>query len=76
MSDLGSFLETTWDGILSRDEQFIKDTFTSLSEADREVVKAHLVKMTTEEGWHAEQVVSARIALQVITQMRRKRHGH
>lgn len=76
MSDLGSFLETTWENILSRDEQRIKDTFTALSQIDREVVKSHLKKMTTEEGWHTEQVASARIALQTIAQMRRKRHGH
>lgn len=66
MNDKDTFLEQLWGAILSREESEIKRTYLSLDETSREVVMKHLQKMTSEEGWHSEQVKSARKALQVI----------
>lgn len=61
-----SFLEKTWDSILSRDPKKISAAFCDLNRANQKVVVAHLQKMVSEDGWHPEQVQSARVALQVI----------
>lgn len=61
-----SFLEQTWDSILSRDATKIREMFTSLDVESQKVVIAHLHKMVTEEGWHPEQVKSASMALKAI----------
>jgi hypothetical protein len=66
MTNLESFLEQTWDGILSRDPQRIGIVFSSLSEENQKVVLDHLHKMVSESGWHPEQVTSAHAALNVI----------
>jgi hypothetical protein len=66
MTNLESFLEQTWDGILSRDPQRITQVFNGLSSKDQQVVLHHLRKMTSESGWHPEQVISAQTALDVL----------
>jgi hypothetical protein len=66
MTHLEKFLEQTWDGILSREAEKIKNVFIGLSDEDQKVVVNHLHKMSEEEGWHPEQVKSARIALDVL----------
>ncbi|HNR01914.1 MAG TPA: hypothetical protein PKK59_05205 [Anaerolineaceae bacterium] len=66
MNDQDSYLEQIWDGILSREEARIRSAFHMLDQSSREVVFQHLQKMSREDGWHPEQVNSARIALDVI----------
>lgn len=61
-----SYLEHTWDSILSRDPKRIYEAFTDLDRPSQKVVINHLRKMVSEEGWHIEQIKSARIALEAI----------
>lgn len=63
-----SFLEKTWDAILSREPDRILVAFRGLSATDRDVVMDHLHRMTSEPGWHTEQVVSAHAALRALEQ--------
>ena len=60
------FLETTWDHLLSRDPSLIRLAYASLDEESQQVVVEHLQAMTSELGWHQEQVISAEIALTAI----------
>lgn len=55
-----------WTEILSREPARTKATFQQLTSAEKISVRAHLIKMTTEEGWHPEQVRSASLALEAI----------
>ncbi|MHC1740728.1 MAG: hypothetical protein AB9897_06405 [Anaerolineaceae bacterium] len=66
MNQLEAFLEKTWDSLLSRNPQRITRTFTELDPASQHVVIEHLKKMTSDSGWQAEQVISARAALHAI----------
>lgn len=59
-------LEIVWDQILSRDAELVRGMFQTLGADEQEIVFKHLKKMVTEEGWYAEQVKSARFALQII----------
>lgn len=61
-----SFFEKTWDAILSRKPKTIRSTFSHLDPSSQKVVMEHLKKMATEEGWHPEQVLSARAALDAL----------
>lgn len=72
MTYLEAFLEQTWDGILSREAHKVTSVYTGLNDENRKVVLAHLHKMAEEDGWHPEQVKSARYALQVIEGLERK----
>lgn len=63
-----SFLEKTWDAILSRDSERVCKTFLALQAADQAVIMDHLRKMVSEPGWHPEQVISAREALKALEQ--------
>ena len=60
------FLETTWDHLLSRDPSLIRLAYSSLDKESQQVVVEHLQVMTSEPGWHQEQVISAQIALTAI----------
>ncbi len=66
MIDHDTFLEETWSALLSRDKGEILRAFNALDEASRKVVMEHLKKMATEEGWHPEQIMSAKSALSTI----------
>lgn len=55
-----------WIELLSRDEHRIRKAFSQLNQAERISARAHLIKMTTEDGWHLEQVRSAQAALDAI----------
>lgn len=66
MTHLDAFLEQTWDGILSRNAERISSVFNDLGDENQRVVLNHLHKMSEEEGWHPEQVKSARFALEVL----------
>ncbi len=62
-------LEFFWDRLLSRSPEQIRAIFKTIDETSQREVLAHLKKMTTEEGWHPEQVISAQTALNVIMKM-------
>lgn len=59
-------LETLWDGILSREPEQVQAAFSTLSDEEKQAVLAHLNRMSTEEGWHPEQRLSALLALQAL----------
>lgn len=59
-------LETFWDNLLSRDPALIRAAFSSLDKESQKMVLAHLERMVSEDGWHAEQVKSAQAALDAI----------
>jgi hypothetical protein len=62
------FLEDTWDKLLSRDPSLVRLTYASMDEASQIIVISHLHKMSSEPGWHPEQVLSALAALQAINE--------
>jgi hypothetical protein len=55
-----------WTKILSRQVERIRLAFQSLTTAEKISVRAHLIRMTTEDGWHDAQVESALAALDAI----------
>ena len=59
-------VEIVWEALLSRDEAQIRPAYLALDAQTRRAVGAHLRVMTSEDGWHPEQVISARAALDVI----------
>ena len=59
-------VELFWEGILSRQPDQIRSAFNSVDKTTQQDVLAHLQDMATGEGWHPEQVTSARIALEVL----------
>jgi len=58
--------EYLWENLLSRQPELIRSAFDSLDPETRRHVLAHLQRMVTEEGWHAEQQASARAALDTL----------
>ena len=71
MNDQNEYLEQIWDGILSREEDRIRQTYLALDKNSRIIVLEHIKKMTSEQGWHPEQVKSAGAALEVILKINR-----
>lgn len=63
-----SFLEKVWGDLLSRDAQKIANRFASLDSESQTTVLNHLRRMLSEDGWHAEQVKSARAAMDVLSE--------
>jgi hypothetical protein len=59
-------LENLWDGLLSRQVDLILKAFNSLDQDGKVAVMNHLRRMSTEMGWHPEQVASAKSALDVL----------
>jgi len=55
-----------WSEILSRQPERIRRTFQNLNREEKITVRAHLIRMTTESGWHEAQIASARIALDAL----------
>lgn len=55
-----------WTELLSRDVARIRKTFSQLTQTEKITARAHLIKMTSEEGWHTEQIKSAQIALDAV----------
>jgi hypothetical protein len=58
--------ESLWDQLLSRQAALIQECFASLTPEEQGAVIAHLTRMVEETGWHAEQRLSARVALQAL----------
>jgi hypothetical protein len=65
------YLEVIWDDLLSRCPARIRRRFDLLDEASRQEVLQHLQKMTTEDGWQEPQVISARTALEVLSESKK-----
>jgi hypothetical protein len=59
-------LEDLWDALLSRDAQHIRAAYNSLAVEDQKAVLDHLINMVNEPGWHTEQRISARTALEAL----------
>ncbi len=59
-------IEMFWEEILSRQRDRILIAFRSLSEDEKAAVLNHLKGMTSEPGWHPEQIRSASTALDVL----------
>jgi len=59
-------LEELWEHLLSREAEFVKEAFSALTEDEQKSVLAHLKRMSEEPGWHAEQSLSARFALDTL----------
>lgn len=70
MNKIEAFLEKTWDGLLSREESQIIRAYSPLDADSQRTVYTHLQKMASEPGWHHEQVISARKALEVIDSLK------
>jgi hypothetical protein len=58
--------EALWDQLLSRQQDQIRKAYYALTATERKAVLNHLIRMSSEAGWHEEQRVSAQAALQVI----------
>lgn len=68
MNEQNSFeFEDVWEVLLSRQPERVRKVFARLDENERRVVRAHLLRMTTEPGWHPEQVISAQAALDALS---------
>lgn len=55
-----------WTEILSREPNRIRKAFKNLTRSEKLRVRAHLIRMTNETGWHPEQIKSASLALEAI----------
>ncbi len=60
--------EDIWEALLSRETEQIRHAYDGLSAEEQQAVLAHLKRMTSEPGWHPEQVLSAQAALKAITE--------
>ncbi len=60
------FLEDLWERLLSRQPESIRLAFAALPENEQTAVLAHLQRMAEEPGWHPEQRLSARVAVQAL----------
>lgn len=61
-------LENLWDAILSCEVERIVKAFSQLNPDEQNGILKHLERMTTEKGWHGDQVTSAQAALKAIRQ--------
>lgn len=59
--------EDLWDQLLSRQAALIQAAFASLTAEQQTAVLTHLNRMAKETGWHPEQRLSARAALQALS---------
>lgn len=60
--------ENFWDYLLSRDQSRIQTAFSWLNTQEKKAVLDHLLKMSTQPGWHPEQRESARTALRTLAE--------
>jgi len=67
MPDFYDPVELFWESLLSRQPDQIQAAFNAVDKITQAQVLDHLRQMATEEGWHPEQVISAQIALEVLT---------
>ena len=68
-------LQNLWEHLLSRRPRQVRAAFESLSPEQQAVVLAHLKRMVSEPGWHAEQQRSAAAALKALDNLGGKESG-
>jgi hypothetical protein len=59
-------LESLWDGLLSRQPELVRATYSTLDTEARVAILAHLQRIVSETGWHPEQRLSAQSALEAL----------
>jgi len=59
-------LEKLWNALLSRDPEQVQFAFRGLDKERQQAVLQHLTRMSIENGWHAEQRISAEAALKAL----------
>jgi len=59
-------LDIFWENMLSRDPERVREAWGTLTVEERLAIHAHLVRMSTEEGWTEPQRISARAALEAL----------
>jgi len=64
--DVNFDLEKLWNALLSRDPERVQIAFRGLDEESQQAVLQHLTRMSIEDGWHAEQRISAAAALKAL----------
>lgn len=69
MDNTEESLEALWDGLLSRDPKLVQAAFGTLTHEEKSAVVAHLRRMSTEDGWHPEQRLSALLSLQALADL-------
>lgn len=62
--------ESIWDGILSRNPTLIKKTWLRLSQEEQRTILDHLIDMANKTGWMNQQTASAKIAIDVIAEIK------
>lgn len=63
-------IDMIWEQLLSRNPDLIRAMYAELMTNEKKAVIQHLQKMVSEEGWHVEQVKSAKMALKAIKRKR------
>ena len=64
---MDDWLEEFWSDILSEEPLRIRAAWVMLEAEEQDAVRAHLMRMATETGWAEVQRLSARAALQAIS---------
>jgi hypothetical protein len=59
-------LDDLWSALLSRQAEQVRLAYRSLDAEQQRSVRAHLLRMVHEPGWHAEQRISAQAALDAL----------
>lgn len=59
-------LEKLWSALLSRNAKMIMDAYNGCTTSEKHSILKHLKRMSSEPGWHAEQVKSADFALKML----------
>jgi len=60
-------LELLWDQLLSRQPELVRKAYSELALPEQQAVRQHLERMLNEPGWHPEQRLSARVAIQALS---------
>jgi hypothetical protein len=66
MDESPNSLENLWGGLLSRQPELVRATFSTLDTEERAAIRAHLQRIVSEAGWHPEQRLSAQSALDAL----------
>lgn len=66
MNENKGALDIFWENMLSRDPERVREAWGTLTLEERTAIHAHLVRMSTEEGWTEPQRISAQAALDAL----------
>ena len=59
-------LDDLWSALLSREAEQVRLAYRSLDAEQQRSVRAHMLRMVHEPGWHEEQRISAKAALEAL----------